>query len=144
MNGLSGSAVIATLRTRDSELTILSEGGSLRYALVDALGVTQNLTLDELRAYDANLFEFVQSATARTAASLATTRGSASAPRASVAQPPGACSPGDPCRGSSFIDARVEPPARAPVPTLPAFALPIGAERGAAGSGRGLRMPARE
>jgi hypothetical protein len=64
----SGAAVIATLRTRDSELTILSAGGAMRYALVDAAGEEKNLTLDQLRAYDPNLFEVVTAAMARRAA----------------------------------------------------------------------------
>lgn len=60
----SGAAVIATLHTRDSELTITSSGGSVRYSLVDAQGVEKSMTLDELQSYDRNLYEFVKSATA--------------------------------------------------------------------------------
>jgi hypothetical protein len=87
----SGAPVIATLRTRDSELTILSEGGSLRYSLVDAAGETKRLTLDQLRAYDPNLFEFVKTAMAR---------GPVAAPHV-----------GHPSAGM-FVDARVEPAMR--------------------------------
>lgn len=160
-HGLTGSAVIATLRTRENELTILSEGGSLRYSLVDAVGVTKSLTLDQLRAYDANLFEFVKSATARSASalpsssrtmssalfpamspeaspSLSASRGSAVAPHA------GACNPGDPCRSAVFIDARVDPPSSSGIPGLPSYALPIGAPGGPNGAVRGPGLPARE
>ena len=56
--------MIATLHTRDSELTITSAGGSVRYSLVDAQGVEKSMTLDELQSYDRNLYEFVKSATA--------------------------------------------------------------------------------
>jgi hypothetical protein len=139
-HGLNGSAVIATLRTRDSELTILSEGGGLRYSLVDAVGVAKSLTLDELRAYDANLFEFVKSATARSAPSIAAARGWGIAPRPAAVS----CTPGDPCRGAAFIDARVEPPPRASIPGLPAFAVPIGADHGPAGAARALGTPRRD
>jgi hypothetical protein len=139
-HGLTGSAVIATLRTRESELTILSEGGSLRYSLVDAVGVAKSLTLDELRAYDANLFEFVKSATARSAPSTAAARGSAIAPHPTAVS----CTPGDPCRGATFIDARVDRPPSTSVPGLPEFAVPIGADRGPAGAVRALGMPRRE
>jgi hypothetical protein len=139
-HGLTGSAVIATLRTRESELTILSEGGSLRYSLVDAMGVAKSLTLDELRAYDANLFEFVKSATAGSAPSMVAARGWLSAPLPTA----GSCAPGDPCRGAAFIDARVEPPRSGSIPGLPASAVPIGADRGPAGAVRALGMPRRE
>jgi hypothetical protein len=139
-HGLTGSAVIATLRTRDSELTILSEGGRLRYSLVDDVGVAKSLTLDELRAYDANLFEVVRSATARSAPSIAAARGSGLAPR----PPAVACNPGDLCRGAAFIDARVEPPPSASVPGLPAFAVPIGADRSPADAVRAFGMPRRD
>jgi hypothetical protein len=37
----------------------------MRYALVDAAGDEKTLTLDELRAYDQNLFEVVTAAMAR-------------------------------------------------------------------------------
>jgi hypothetical protein len=139
-HGLTGSAVIATLRTRDSELTVLSEGGSLRYSLVDAMGVAKSLTLDELRAYDANLFEFVKSATAGSAPSMAAARGSNGALHPAT----GSCPPGDPCRGPAFIDARVEPPRSPGIPGLPAFAVPIGVERSPAGAVRALGMPRRD
>jgi hypothetical protein len=139
-HGLTGSAVIATLHTRDSELTILSEGGSLRYSLVDAVGVAKSFTLDELRAYDANLFEFVRSATAGSASSAAAARGSAIAPRDTA----GSCAPGDPCRGAAFIDARVVPPPRESTPGLRPSAVPIGADRGPADATRALGMPRRD
>jgi hypothetical protein len=57
--------VIATLRTRDSELTVSSAGGTVRYSLVDAQGVTRSLTLEQLQAHDPNLYEVVKSAAAR-------------------------------------------------------------------------------
>jgi hypothetical protein len=98
----SGAAVIATLRTRDSELTILSEGGSMRYALLDAAGTTKNLTLDQLRAYDPNLFEFVKTAMARR-----------------LAHP----------SGNGLIDARIEPAIRWAGRAGGAEAAPSGADR---------------
>jgi hypothetical protein len=107
----SGAAVIATLRTRDSELTILSEGGSMRYALVDADGETKSLTLDELRAYDSNLFEVVKSATAR--------RGSAGAP---------------------FVDARVDRPASSNAPGAPPAVIPVRADRNGGRFGAGMPL----
>jgi hypothetical protein len=138
-HGLTGSAVIATLHTRESELTILSEGGGLRYSLVDAVGVAKSFTLDELRAYDANLFEFVKSATAGSA-SVAAARGSATAPHPTA----GSCTAGGPCRGAAFLDARVEPLPNERIPGLPASAVPIGADRGPAGTVRTLGMPRRD
>lgn len=64
----SGAPVIATLRTKDSELTISGRGGSVRYSLVDAAGERhENLSLEELLAYDENLYEVVEFATAQSA-----------------------------------------------------------------------------
>jgi hypothetical protein len=60
--------VIATLRTRDSELTVSSAGGTVRYTLVDAQGITKSLTLEQLQAHDPNLYEVVKSAAARASA----------------------------------------------------------------------------
>ena len=60
----NGDAVIATLHTKDSELRVLSSGGRVRYSLLDAAGVSQSLTLDELQSYDKNLYEFVKAAMA--------------------------------------------------------------------------------
>jgi hypothetical protein len=63
-----GSLVLATLRTKDSELTITGQGGSVRYSLVDAAGARHdNLTLEELLAYDEDLYEVVQFALAQNA-----------------------------------------------------------------------------
>lgn len=78
--------VIATLRTRESELTITSAAGGVRYSLVDARGATHHLTLEQLQARDPNLYEVVKSATARSAGAT----------------------------GSIFLDARAEPEAPAP------------------------------
>jgi hypothetical protein len=112
----SGAAVIATLRTRDSELTILSDGGSMRYALVDAVGEAKTLTLDELRAYDPNLFEVVKSATAR--------RG---------------------FPGATFVDARVDPAASSSVVAEPAPVIPVRADRNGQSPGRfGVGLPGRD
>src|SRR5688572_2712616 len=61
----AGDPVIATLHTKDSELRITSSGGSLRYSLLDAEGVSKSLTLEQLQSYDPNLYEFVKHATAR-------------------------------------------------------------------------------
>jgi hypothetical protein len=59
---------VATLHTRDSELIITGHGGNVRYSLVDAEGERhENLTLDELLAYDENLYEVVKFATAKAA-----------------------------------------------------------------------------
>lgn len=69
-----GDAVIATLHTRDSELRVLSSGGSVRYSLVGADGESQSLTLDELQSYDPDLFEVVQKAIARRGPALDATR----------------------------------------------------------------------
>ena len=93
----SGAAVIATLHTRDSELTITSAGGSVRYSLVDAQGVEKSMTLDELQSYDRNLYEFVKSATAT-----ATT-----------------------ARRDPALDARLGPSLRAGRAGAPAGALPV-------------------
>jgi hypothetical protein len=63
--GPSGAPVVATLHTKDSELTITGHGGNVRYSLVDAAGERhEDLTLDELLAYDENLYEVVKFATA--------------------------------------------------------------------------------
>jgi hypothetical protein len=94
----SGAAVIATLRTRDRELTILSEGGSMRYALLDSAGVSKSLTLDELQAYDPNLFEFVKTAMARASAGVL---------------------------GATFVDARVEPARSVDAPGASVPVIPI-------------------
>jgi hypothetical protein len=61
----AGDAVIATLHTKDSELTITSSGGRVRYSLLDEQGLSKSLTLDELQRYDPNLYEFVKAAMAR-------------------------------------------------------------------------------
>lgn len=78
--------VIATLRTRESELTIMSAAGGMRYSLVDARGATHQLTLEQLQARDPNLYQVVKSATARSSGAT----------------------------GSIFLDARAEPEAPAP------------------------------
>jgi hypothetical protein len=57
--------VIATLRTRDSQLTVSSSGGIVLYTLVDEQGATKSLTLEQLQAHDPNLYEVVKSAAAR-------------------------------------------------------------------------------
>ena len=60
--------MVATLHTKDSELIISGHGGSVRYSLVDAAGERhENLTLDELLAYDENLYEVVKFATGQAA-----------------------------------------------------------------------------
>jgi hypothetical protein len=112
----SGAAVIATVRTRDSELTILSEGGNMRYSLLDSAGVSRNLTIDQLRVYDPNLFEFVKTAMARAAAH----------------------------SGGAFIDARVEPAVSSGTPGVSLPVIPIGAERNSAVGPRGIGMRQRE
>jgi hypothetical protein len=61
----AGDAVIATLHTKDSELTITSSGGHVRYSLLDEQGLSKSLTLDELQRHDPNLYEFVKAAMAR-------------------------------------------------------------------------------
>jgi hypothetical protein len=67
-HGPSGAPVVATLHTKDSELTITGHGGNVRYSLTDADGEShEDLTLDELAAYDANLYEVVKSAMAANA-----------------------------------------------------------------------------
>jgi hypothetical protein len=60
----AGDAVIATLHTKDSELKVTSSGGSVRYSLLDDQGISKSLTLEELRSYDPNLYEFVKAAMA--------------------------------------------------------------------------------
>jgi hypothetical protein len=60
----AGDPVIATLRTKDSELTITSSGGRVRYSLLDAGGLSKSLTLEELQRHDPNLYEFVKAAIA--------------------------------------------------------------------------------
>jgi hypothetical protein len=62
----SGAPVVATLRTKDSELTITGRGGNVRYSLLDAAGQRrENLTLEELHEYDQNLYEVVKFAMAK-------------------------------------------------------------------------------
>ena len=62
----SGAPVIATLHTRDGELTVTSTESGLRYSLLEADGQTRaSLTLEELRAYNPHLYDIVKSATAR-------------------------------------------------------------------------------
>jgi len=60
----AGDPVIATLHTKDSQLRITSSGGQVRYSLLDAEGVSESLTLEQLQTYDPNLYEFVKSVTA--------------------------------------------------------------------------------
>jgi len=63
-----GAPVVATLRTKDSELTIIGQGGSVRYSLLDAAGERRdNLTLEELLVYDEDLYEVVKFAMAKNA-----------------------------------------------------------------------------
>jgi len=60
-----GLPVLATLHTKDSELTILGRGGEVRYSLLDAEGERHDdLSLEDLQAYDPNLYEVVQHAMA--------------------------------------------------------------------------------
>jgi hypothetical protein len=93
----SGAPVVATLHTKDSELIISGGGGSVRYTLVDAAGERhENLSLDELLAYDENLYEVVKFATAKNA-------GRAGAP---------------------FVDARLERPVGSVVKSLTAAPAP--------------------
>jgi hypothetical protein len=62
----SGAAVVATLHTKDSELTITGTGDGVRYSLLDAEGKRRDgLTLEQLDAYDHNLFEVVKFAMAK-------------------------------------------------------------------------------
>jgi hypothetical protein len=63
----SGAPVVATLHTKDSELTITGTGDGVRYSLVDADGTRHDgLTLAQLEAYDRNLSEVVKFAMAKT------------------------------------------------------------------------------
>lgn len=64
----AGDAVIATLHTKDSELTITSSGGRVRYSLLDEQGISKSLTLEELQSFDPQLYDFVKAAMARRAA----------------------------------------------------------------------------
>jgi hypothetical protein len=58
--------VVAILHTRDRELTIMGGERGLRYTLVSADGeLHDEITIDELAALDAELYEVVKSATAR-------------------------------------------------------------------------------
>lgn len=60
-----GLPVLATLHTKDSELTILGRGGEVRFSLLDADGERHDdLSLEDLQAYDPNLYEVVQHAMA--------------------------------------------------------------------------------
>ena len=62
----SGAPVLATLHTKDSELTITGHGGEVRYSLLDSQGNRRdNLTLEEVLAYDENLYEVVKFAMAQ-------------------------------------------------------------------------------
>jgi hypothetical protein len=62
----SGAPVVATLHTKDSELTITGTGGGVRYSLLDADGNRRDgLTLEQLDAYDHNLFQVVEFAMAK-------------------------------------------------------------------------------
>jgi hypothetical protein len=63
----SGAPVVATLHTKDSDLTIIGTGEGVRYSLVDADGTRHDgLTLAQLEAYDRNLSEVVKFAMAKT------------------------------------------------------------------------------
>jgi hypothetical protein len=65
-NEVSGAPVVATLHTKDSELTITGTGDGVRYSLLDADGKRRDgLTLEQLDAYDHNLFQVVQFAMAK-------------------------------------------------------------------------------
>jgi hypothetical protein len=133
----SGAAVVATLRTRDSELTILSAGGTMHYALVDASGDAKTLSLDQLRAHDQNLFEVVTAAMARgvsgSAGTLDAKKGAAGSSSAMQRSGLERRSP----RGA-FIDARLDHSLR------PKSSDDIRAERGALGLPRGTGVPPRD
>jgi hypothetical protein len=63
----TGAPVVATLHTKDSDLTITGTGEGVRYSLVEADGTRHDgLTLAQLEAYDRNLSEVVKFAMART------------------------------------------------------------------------------
>jgi hypothetical protein len=64
---VAGAQVIATLHTKESDLTITGTGDGVRYSLLEADGTRRDgLTLEQLEAYDRNLSEVVKFAMAKT------------------------------------------------------------------------------
>lgn len=111
LHDANGDAVIATLHTKDSELRVLSSGGSVRYSLLDAEGVSKSLTLEQLQSYDKNLYEFVKAAMAHGAG-----RTGGPALDARVVPPPPEASSKD---TNDLRDIRRQPPST--VPGLPSL-----------------------